>query len=382
MAGLNIPKREQLENGPKLSDLNKARLKAQDRLSDYAGRAAVKGADVAFGEDTGDSLLEDLAYGAVPGGSLYQRAKTGTRPGLLDFADFIPGSGAMKAMLPIAVKPTLDAMKAGKRMGKTSRNLDKAKVVRYHATRPELVDSILNKGLVPRKGTQSYLAGDDFGEGVWLSGTPYNIPVPYPDIQVFKIDLPTDEYYKAQRVYFPNNKSRDGSKPVFRQAGESPIPSREGLAYVELFKNPIAPEHIQPVKLEQRYYNPESEYRQSAIELRETFPVIGELYDAGKYDELDELLRTMSAKARRDALTNAVPSNLDEYDAPYKALRSVGNVMTEWKPGELPKFVSGRRASIGHISNPVMHRNPPTVYAASRDMTGVLGRIRKSWLDD
>lgn len=93
MAGLNIPKREQLENGPKLSDLNKARLKAQDRLSDYAERAAVKGADVAFGEDTGDSLLEDLAYGAVPGGSLFQRAKTGTRPGLLDFADFIPGGG-------------------------------------------------------------------------------------------------------------------------------------------------------------------------------------------------------------------------------------------------------------------------------------------------
>lgn len=93
MTGLNIPKREQLENGPKLSDLNKARLKAQDRLSDYAERAAVKGADVAFGEDTGDSLLEDLAYGAVPGGSLYQRAKTGTRPGLLDFADLIPAGG-------------------------------------------------------------------------------------------------------------------------------------------------------------------------------------------------------------------------------------------------------------------------------------------------
>lgn len=47
MAGLNIPKREQLENGPKLSDLNRARLKAQDRLSDYAGRMAEKGADIA-----------------------------------------------------------------------------------------------------------------------------------------------------------------------------------------------------------------------------------------------------------------------------------------------------------------------------------------------
>lgn len=69
MAGLNIPKREQLENGPKLSDLNKARLKAQGKLSDYAERAAVKGADIAFGEDTGGSFLEDLTsvqYRAVP----------------------------------------------------------------------------------------------------------------------------------------------------------------------------------------------------------------------------------------------------------------------------------------------------------------------------
>jgi hypothetical protein len=122
MAGLNIPKREQLENGPKFSDLNKARLKAQDKLSDYAERAAVKGADIAFGEDTGDSFLEDLAYGAVPGGSLYQRAKTGTRPGLLDFADLVPGGGTtLKAASLFVPKDLVKLM--GRKVA--SKNFDK-----------------------------------------------------------------------------------------------------------------------------------------------------------------------------------------------------------------------------------------------------------------
>ena len=64
MAGLNIPKREQLENGPKLADLNRARLKAQDRLSDYAGRMAEKdprrGKDYSINFDNFVKYLENL----------------------------------------------------------------------------------------------------------------------------------------------------------------------------------------------------------------------------------------------------------------------------------------------------------------------------------
>lgn len=98
MAGLNIPKRSELPHGTFLGDVNKARLDAQAKLSDYAERASGVAGDMLFGEDTGDGMLKDLAYGLVPGGSLFQRATTGTRPGLLDFADFVPAGGtAVKA---------------------------------------------------------------------------------------------------------------------------------------------------------------------------------------------------------------------------------------------------------------------------------------------
>lgn len=92
MAGLNIPKRSELPRGTFLGDVNNARLDAQAKLSDYAERASGVAGDMLFGEDTGDGMLKDLVYGLVPGGSLFQRATTGTRPGLLDFADFVPDS--------------------------------------------------------------------------------------------------------------------------------------------------------------------------------------------------------------------------------------------------------------------------------------------------
>lgn len=268
MAGLNIPKREQLENGPKLSDLNRARLKAQDRLSDYAERAAVKGADVAFGEDTGDSLLEDLAYGAVPGGSLYQRAKTGTRPGLLDFADFIPGSGAMKAMLPIAVKPTLDAMKAGKRMGKTSRNLDKAKnpyIERWHRTKASNDQSIQDKGLLIGKDNPNYGRNTGDADGLpmpvnWLANNPINIPVlqynfgtdPASTV-TYRVKIPKDIYYDTPRLKFGSGRRGSGTHDTYVVGKkESSLTGERGRqtgedAMIDLFGSSIPPEWLEKI---------------------------------------------------------------------------------------------------------------------------------------
>lgn len=93
MAGLNIPHRSELPHGTFLGDLNRARLDAQQKATDIGNEAVGIGADLMLGEDTGDDMLTDLAYGAVPGGSLYQHAKTGTRPGALDLMDLIPGGG-------------------------------------------------------------------------------------------------------------------------------------------------------------------------------------------------------------------------------------------------------------------------------------------------
>lgn len=268
MAGLNIPKREQLENGPKFSDLNKARLKAQAKLSDYAERAAVKGAELAFGEDTGDSLLEDLAYGAVPGGSLYQRVKTGTRPGLLDFADFIPGSGAMKAMLPIAVKPTLDAMKAGKRMGKTSRNLDKAKnpyIERWHRTRVSNDQSIRDKGLLIGKDNPNYGRNTGDASGLpmpvnWLANNPVNIPVlqynfgtdPASTV-TYRVKIPKDIYYDTPRLKFGSGRRGSGTHDTYIVGKkESSLTGERGRqtgedAMIDLFGASIPPEWLEKI---------------------------------------------------------------------------------------------------------------------------------------
>lgn len=268
MAGLNIPKRERLENGPKLSDLNKARLNAQDRLSDYAERAAVKGADLAFGEDTGDSLLEDLAYGAVPGGSLFQRAKTGTRPGLLDFADFIPGSGALKAMLPIAAKPTLDAMKAGKRMGKTSRNLAKAKnpyIERWHRTKASNAQSIGNKGLLIGKDNPNYGSNTSDTDGLqipvnWLANNPTNIPVlqyafktdPTSTV-TYRVKIPKDIYYDTPRLKFRSGRRGSGTHDTYIVGKkESSLTGERGRqtgedAMIDLFGASIPPEWLEKI---------------------------------------------------------------------------------------------------------------------------------------
>ena len=269
MAGLNIPKREQLKHGPTmLSDLNKARLKAQAKLSDYAERVAVKGADVAFGDDTGDSLLEDLAYGAVPGGSLFQRAKTGTRPGLLDFADFIPGSGALKAMLPIAAKPTLDAMKAGKRMGKTSRNLDKAKnpyIERWHRTKASNDQSIRDKGLLIGKDNPNYGRNtgdaDDLQIPVnWLANNPTNIPVlQYPFMTdptstvTYRVKIPKDIYYDTPRLKFRSGRRGSGTHDTYIVGKkESSLTGERGRqtgedAMIDLFGASIPPEWLEKI---------------------------------------------------------------------------------------------------------------------------------------
>lgn len=78
-------------------------------LNEFAKTAGSTAASAAYpimlgltGEDTGDEWYEDLAYGAVPGGALVQRAKTGTVPGLLDLLPGDVGAGARLAMLPIA----------------------------------------------------------------------------------------------------------------------------------------------------------------------------------------------------------------------------------------------------------------------------------------
>lgn len=267
MAGLNIPHRSELPHGTFLGDLNRARLDAQQKATDIGNKAVELGADVAFGEDTGDSFLEDLAYGAVPGGSLYQRAKTGTRPGLLDFADFIPGSGAVKAMLPIAVKPTLDAMKAGKRMGKTSRNLEKAQnpyIERWHRTRSLNDANIRDKGLLVGEDNPNYSknTGDAYRlkiPAAWLGTNPSEIPVLQhyfmhapEEVSTYRVRIPKEEYYATPRLKWDSGYRDDAASARIVGKGESSLTGEVGRrtgreSMIDLFGKSIPAEYLEKV---------------------------------------------------------------------------------------------------------------------------------------
>lgn len=102
MPALNIPKRKKMT----AESLYEKATSAGDKL----GRAASLGSQMLFGEDTGEGMAKDLAYGAVPGGSLYQRAMTGTKAGMLDYLDVVPGVGTVGGLskaASLAVLPDL-----------------------------------------------------------------------------------------------------------------------------------------------------------------------------------------------------------------------------------------------------------------------------------
>lgn len=183
MAGLNIPHRSELPHGTFLGDLNRARLDAQQKATDIGNEAVGIGADLMLGEDTGDDMLTDLAYGAVPGGSLYQRAKTGTRPGALDFADFIPGGGtaltAAKMFVPMDLVRSLAKRAGAKGFERTFKSLPEAVQESWISSFGDLHSNKLKKHR------------DELG----VSGQSANTLVhSYPKI-VTEYDAPVDGYY-------------------------------------------------------------------------------------------------------------------------------------------------------------------------------------------
>lgn len=126
--------------------------------------------------------------------------KQGKLPGLADLLD-IPNP--LKAMGPIAFG--LKEFRNGARMGKTLRNIEKAKdarkyVTRYHATRPQYVEKIKSEGL--RSDTPNYMKNTFFElsePGVWLAGVP---DPPVSGSEVFEVKIPRDEYFSTKRSYY------------------------------------------------------------------------------------------------------------------------------------------------------------------------------------
>lgn len=236
-------------------------------LNEFAKTAGSAAASAAYpimlgltGEDTGDEWYEDLAYGAVPGGALVQRAMTGTKPGLLDLLPGELGAGAKLAMLPIAKFGAKEILEGTARMGKSAKNTAKAMekknnptVVRYHRTHDDNAADIVKQGLVPNSRNQGRNTGDQFmiPDVVWLGNNPTEIPVlrnlleQHPeDVAEFKVKIPSDVYYNTPRYKFPNG--RGAGRPQLVPNGKSSL-SDEGDYKIDMFGGTILPEMLERI---------------------------------------------------------------------------------------------------------------------------------------
>lgn len=198
------------------------------------------------GEDADISLAESL----IPTFSLQAKLKQGKMPGLADLLD-IPNP--LKAMGPIAF--TLKELRSGARMGKTLRNIEKAKdarkyVTAYHKTPNKNVANIDKEGLKlqhPDYGANTSDT-DAYSPMIWLSGHPTFIPVlrRYGDgldeTTTYKVKIPRKEFYDTPRMMMPQGRS--GPK-VMAAKGE-PSWSKEAHKYViNTYGKDIPPEYLE-----------------------------------------------------------------------------------------------------------------------------------------
>ena len=216
-----IPNRETLPQGPSLRQLAKEYapepLKETARLADLIGKST---SNIAFGEDSGLPLAESL----IPGAELMSKISQGKRPGVLDVTDVIPGVGSLKtlgAMGPIV--GTLSELKQGGRLGKTLRNIKKAKnptIKFYHKTDVKNVPDIMSQGLLGRnENTNVHTFADKVPSMVWTGDRPDTQVLEkktrhYPrSIGTIQIEMPKKEY--MSRDQFIDNRWKDDGRGDF-----------------------------------------------------------------------------------------------------------------------------------------------------------------------
>ena len=250
-------------------------------LNEFAKTAGSTAASAAYpimlgltGEDTGDEWYEDLAYGAVPGGALVQRAKTGTIPGLLDLLPSDVGAGARLAMLPIAKFGAEEIAKGAARMGKSGRNVAKAMEKKsgdspytfYHRTHVDNVDNIKKEGLNLKNSNYGRNTGDsdELPPVNWLSPSPSAIPVlRYPlnndpeSVAQFKVTIPRDVYHNTPKFVMPEGRGGDRIVPVPK--GELGV-TNEGPYKILMYGDNIPPENLEQMPMEEVFKDIKDEH--------------------------------------------------------------------------------------------------------------------------
>lgn len=219
------------------------------------------------GEDTDEPWYKDMAYGAVPGGALVQRVKTGTIPGLLDFLPGELGTAAKLAMLPIAKFGAKSIMEGTARMGKSARNTEKALspyVERWHRTRSKNDTSIEKKGLLAGGANPNYgkNTGDHDGlpiPAVWLGTSPTEIPVlqyyatHLPDqVSTYRVRIPKDKYYATPRMKWDKGHRGSASDARIVAKGESSLTGEVGRrtgneSLIDLYGGNISPVFLERI---------------------------------------------------------------------------------------------------------------------------------------
>lgn len=170
------------------------------------------------GEDADIGMAESL----IPTVSLQKKLAQGKLPGLADIMD-IPNP--LSAMAPIGYG--LKELRAGARLGKTLRNIEKAKeardfVHRIHRTHVKDANSIEDKGLLVGKDNPNYSrnTGDThlYPPSVWMGVDPTNVPVMQhyftqqgdkgiDKTRTFSVRIPRDVYNQSPRIKWEGGRS-------------------------------------------------------------------------------------------------------------------------------------------------------------------------------
>lgn len=206
------------------------------------------------GEDVDLPMAESL----IPTVPLQAKLKQGKLPGLADIMD-IPNP--LSAMAPIGYG--LKELKAGARLGKSLRNIGKAReardyVHRVHRTLDTNEKGISGKGLLAGKANPNYgkNTGDteDYPGIVWLGTDPMNIPVLQwyflnrPDrLRTYNVRIPREVYNQTPRVTFEGG--RGSGRPRVVGKGENSLfgetARRTGKGTViDTFGNNIPPDYL------------------------------------------------------------------------------------------------------------------------------------------
>lgn len=285
------------------------------------------------GEDADIGMAESL----IPTVSLQKKLAQGKLPGLADIMD-IPNP--LSAMAPIGYG--LKELRAGARLGKTLRNIEKAKnpvFKMFHRTDLENIPSIMREGLLaspPDKGIHTF-TDENAPNMVWLSRTP-DAPVltdkanRYPrTVGHIEVTMPKAEYENRKQIIDNRWHNLPDEDRDF-----VPIPKGGKFGSVTIFPDDITPSHLRDVSGE---YWKKQEY---PWKLRLMAGDAG-VDVHGSLAELEDRLRSQNIKTRHDAVKSGK----------FKG----------WKPGELPVLKRNRYSGTAYTDySPAEQKRRAAVY--------------------